>query len=853
MIYLHRCVALLALSLSAGCAGDSSHGSGMPAAPAPLPAPTPAAPAVSYTRAAMPQMKLSYAARQVMVTLLRDDMVHIAFNDRLEPGLPYFSPMVAPEGLTGPHSYAIDEAQARLDGPQISVQLDGACLRIASTGADARTLTRVCPGGAPLTVGLSAEDTTEVLGMGQYLSTARTSPSWLGLARTPASRYGNAMQATPGIGAAGDTQIPVAYVLGPGKRNYGMFFDSPYPLTFSFTGSQWSVASPVAALGLFVFSGASLPELRRDYLDLTGHPPVPPLKAFGMWLSEYGFDNWAELEEKTGALRSEGYPLDGAVLDLQWFGGIVSGADTSPMGRLAWSPTAFPGARERLASYQGAGLAVVLIEESYVGAALPEHQELAARGLLATVCPAPCTTPAYLSANPWWGKGGMIDWSNPAAASYWHDTKRSSLLDDGVLGHWTDLGEPEMYLAGAYYHGFSWYGADVKAHPDIHNLYNFFWNRAIAQQTARTHPQRRPWILSRSGAAGSQRHGVGMWSGDTASSFATLGAQMTAQANMSMSGFDYYGSDVGGFERGAASGATLDALYTRWFVTSALLDIPLRPHVSNLCNCNTTAPNRVGERASNLAALKLRYQLTPYLYSLAHAAWRDGDALFPPLAYHFQEDSKARAVDRSKMIGPWLLFTGLVSNAAEVDTYLPAGRWSDFYHPERMFASSGQASTQPVTVDVLVRAPLFVRPGAIVPTLRSAPPNLGAGAAGMHWFDDLVVRVYPTLEQSSFTMTEDDGVSRAYQSGKLARTVFSTRQDAQGGATITVRPDNRSGQAGRRKLAFDVISAAPPGAVSVDGKAVQGWSHSGGLLRIELGDVDIDTPHDILITPTTPL
>ena len=40
-------------------------------------------------------------------------------------------------------------------------------------------------------------------------------------------------------------------------------------------------------------TGPNLPDLRRDYMELTGHPPVPPKKLFGLWVSEYGYDNWA--------------------------------------------------------------------------------------------------------------------------------------------------------------------------------------------------------------------------------------------------------------------------------------------------------------------------------------------------------------------------------------------------------------------------------------------------------------------------------------------------------------------------------------------------------------------------------
>ena len=62
-----------------------------------------------------------------------------------------------------------------------------------------------------------------------------------------------------------------------------------------------------------------------------------------------------------------------------------------------------------------------------------------------------------------------------------------------------------------------------------------------------------------------------------------------------------------------------------------LFDIPGRPHVENLCNCKETAPDRIGDLASNRHNARLRYELVPYLYSLAHRAHRFGEPVMPPL------------------------------------------------------------------------------------------------------------------------------------------------------------------------------------------------------------------------------
>ena len=80
-------------------------------------------------------------------------------------------------------------------------------------------------------------------------------------------------------------------------------------------------------------------------MALSGHPPVPPKAMFGLWISEYGYENWAELDGKIASLKAAGFPLSGAVLDLYWFGGIKANSTTSAHGRPQLGPRALPRSR----------------------------------------------------------------------------------------------------------------------------------------------------------------------------------------------------------------------------------------------------------------------------------------------------------------------------------------------------------------------------------------------------------------------------------------------------------------------------------------------------------------------------
>ena len=338
---------------------------------------------------------------------------------------------------------------------------------------------------------------------------------------------------------------PIVYAVnGASFDNYALFLDNKYKHRWDFTSpSQWKVEMSRGALRFFVMTGPDLLDLRQDYMDLVGHPLVPPKSMFGLWVSEYGYDDWNELEDKLRTLRENDFPLDGFVLDLQWFGGITPNSDNTQIGSLTFDTTKFPSPEDKIrASQDNDCVGIMLIEEAYVGRALPEHSDLHGRGCLAKDRPGG-SEPAYITSNPWWGKGGMIDYTSYECGEYLHDNKRAALIQKGIVGHWTDLGEPEMFNPGS--------GYSLGDQADAHNIFNFRWLRSIHDGYDRHKVDRRPFMMSRSGTSGIQRFGAAMWSGDIGSKLENLESHAANQKHMSFSGIDYYGSDIGGFHRGA--------------------------------------------------------------------------------------------------------------------------------------------------------------------------------------------------------------------------------------------------------------------------------------------------------------
>jgi len=305
------------------------------------------------------------------------------------------------------------------------------------------------------------------------------------------------------------------------SRGYALLFDNPHPGTFDLGAqnpSTFSYEAEGGELSYFVLAGKSMAEQLADYTWLTGRPPMPPKWALGYLQSKYGYRSARAARDVVDRLRSEDIPADGFILDLYWF---------ENMGDLSWNRADFPEPSGMIDDLETKGIKTILISEPYFVESSDWFSEMIADG-----APRPAETgegePYRLQG--WWScncEAVLADMTHDPTQDWWTE-RYVDILDSGVHGLWTDLGEPEAHPSDMQH-------TDGPADA-VHNIYNLLWARTVYETFAEQRPNRRVVNLTRSGYAGIQRYGVFTWSGDVSRTFTGLSVQPTIMLNSALSG-----------------------------------------------------------------------------------------------------------------------------------------------------------------------------------------------------------------------------------------------------------------------------------------------------------------------------
>lgn len=496
-----------------------------------------------------------------------------------------------------------------------------------------------------------------------------------------------------------NTEVAIPFLVS--NRKYGFLWNNPSVgrVELGVNATRW-VAEGSQQLDYYVVCGETYAEILERYADVTGHSPLLPEWASGFWQCKLRYETQDELLAVAREHKRRGLPMTVIVSDFfNW----------SHMGDWRFDPTCWPDPPAMVHELESMGVKLMVSIWPSVSPLSENYHTLRERGLLVNneygvdaqhvFVDHDVNGPAYFA---------YYDATNPEARQFIWDTIHKHYYAQGVRLWWLDNDEPDInpwdpenlrfYLGN---------GKEVASiYPLLHQMAFYEGMRAAGETEIVT--------LSRSGWAGSQRYGSVIWSGDIASTFEALQAQVRAGLNMAMSGIPWWTSDIGGFHGGDITTDYFRELIVRWFQFGVFCPI-FRLHGYRMPITQplpaSGAANEVwsfGDEAYAIIRdlMFLRERLRPYLHQQMQIASEKGLPPMRPLIVDFPADPVCETVEDAFMFGPEILVAPVLHQGArERRVYLPAGvTWIDVASGEDY--AGGQWITVPAPLDTI---PVFVR------------------------------------------------------------------------------------------------------------------------------------------------
>ena len=562
-------------------------------------------------------------------------------------------------------------------------------------------------------------------------------------------RHGHVIRCAHDYDAPSGQSVCVPFAVS--SNGYGLLWDNPSKTTIQFgfnNANKWT-SDVGQRVSFFVIEGKNYDEIYSGYRLLTGDTPMLPKSAYGYIQCKQRYTSEAELMAVAHGYRDRHLPIDTLVID--WF-------HYTKMGEMDMDPAMWPdpvGMNKTLHEMNFHTMISVwprfVPEDRY-------YETLLQNGWLEHLSDG---TPT--NGLPYDRAGSDIDTTNPKAAHWYWEIIKENYINKGFDSFWADETEPDLPPNGSYW--------DIGPGTQFFNVFPLFHTAAIYEGFRRD-LKTRALILARDAYTGAQHNGTIFWSSDISGNWDTLKRQLPTGINFVASGMPYWSTDIGGWQYLPASHTPdrpplLDPsdaranvgryddypeLYVRWFEYGAF-----QP---NFRSHGSRPQNEVwsyGKQAEPILEkyLRLRYQLMPYIYSLAYATHKTGAPFMRGLFMDFGADPKVSNIGDEYMFGPALLIAPVTEQGRTTrQVYLPAGTdWYNFWTNERL--SGGQSVSVNAPIDII---PIFVRAGSILP--------LGEPIDSTNEEQKIAtLRVYVGAD-ADFDLYRDNGTTYDYEQGK---------------------------------------------------------------------------------------
>lgn len=541
--------------------------------------------------------------------------------------------------------------------------------------------------------------------------------------------------------------IPLA-ILKTGANYTGLFFDNPERAVIDVEQAQpgqMIYQSMGGNTELYVLAGPTLRDVVRHFAALTGKAEVPPLWSIGYHQCRWGYETEADFVALKQDFAKFGIPVSAFWYDIDYMDGYRV---------FTWDEVDFPAPGAFNAGLKESGIRTVTIIDP--GVKLEPGYSIYDEGKAREVF---CKTQSgrdYVG-RVWPGDTVFPDFTLEHTRAWWAEAMAKYIRDSAIDGVWLDMNDPATGYSAAEDMLFD--GGRVP-HAKYHNQYAHFMARAGVEAFDRLDRNARPFQLTRSACAGTQRYAA-LWTGDNASSWGHLRMSIPCTLNLGLSGFAFNGPDVGGF-----MGHTTAELLVRWYQAGFLFPF-FRNH--SMLDSKPQEPWEFGPRTLQAirAAIRTRYRLLPLLYTCFFQHYLTGDPVLRPLLYEY-EGAAFENLDDQFLLGDSLLAAPIVHGDGQGREIvirgarrqlryvtLPPGWWFDLNRGE--WIEGGRTFEYAAALE---ETPLFARDGAVIPwyegPLHNDPGEL----------DQIELHLFLKERPGRFFYFVDDRRSRDYREGR---------------------------------------------------------------------------------------
>ncbi|KAL2891098.1 Glucosidase 2 subunit alpha [Ceratocystis lukuohia] len=539
------------------------------------------------------------------------------------------------------------------------------------------------------------------------------------------------------------------------------------------TSSHW--ISESGLMDLFVFLGPTPRDVLKSYGELTGFTALPQSFSLGYHQCRWNYVSDEDVKDVDRRMDKSRIPYDVIWLDIEY---------TDEKKYFSWNPDTFadPISMGKQLDSHGRKLVTIIDPhiknvDNYEVVKELKEKEFAVNNKEGKIFEGWC----------WPGSSFWIDSFSPAARKWWgslfaYDKFKGTMENTFI---WNDMNEPSVFNGpettmpkdNLHYGGWE--------HRDVHNLMGMTLHNAtqLGMQARKKDEARRPFVLTRSFFAGSQRLGA-MWTGDNQADWGHLAASIPMVLSQGISGFPFAGADVGGF-----FGNPDKDLLARWYQAGIWYPF-FRGHAH--IDSRRREPYLAGEEYTPIitAALRLRYSLMPAWYTAFYEASKDASPIVRPMYYTNPNDEGSFAIDDQLFLGSYGLLAKPVveKEQATVDIYIPDEEvYYDYFTYAVVPTKQGNKVSLPATMESI---PILMQGGHIIPR-RDIPRR----SSQLMQFDDYTLVI--TVSKAGVATGElyvDDGDSYEYTSGQYIHRKFTYSQDtissvdAEGRNTKSVKP-----------------------------------------------------------------